>query len=57
MVKNLPTNAGGAGSFPIWEDPLEKEMATPLQYSCPGNPWTEEAGGLQPMRSQESDTI
>ena len=23
---------------PIWEDPLEKEMATPLQYSCPGNP-------------------
>ena len=38
MVKNLSTNAGGAGSFPIWEDPLEKEMATPLQYSCPGNP-------------------
>ena len=21
-----------------WEDPLEKEMANPLQYSCLGNP-------------------
>ena len=21
-----------------WEDPLEKEMTTPLQYSCLGNP-------------------
>ena len=21
-----------------WEDPLEKEMAAPLQYSCLGNP-------------------
>ena len=25
-------------------NPLEKEMA--LQYSCLGNPWTEEPGGL-----------
>ena len=21
-----------------WEDPMEKEMANPLQYSCLGNP-------------------
>ena len=25
----------------------------PLQYSCLGNPWTEEPGGLQPMGSQK----
>ena len=24
----------------------------PLQYSCLGNPWTEEPGGLQSMESQ-----
>ena len=34
MVKNPPANAGDMG----WEDCLEKEMATLLQYSCPGNP-------------------
>ena len=27
-VKNLPANAGDAGSFLGQEDPLEKEMAT-----------------------------
>ena len=27
VVKNLPSNAGDAGSLG-WEDPLEKEMAT-----------------------------
>ena len=34
------------------EDPLEEEMATQLQYSCLGNPWTEEPGGLQSTGSQ-----
>ena len=48
MVKNPPANAGDMG----WEDFLEKEMATLLQYSCLGNPWTEEPGGLQSMGSQ-----
>ena len=33
------------------EDPLEKEMATPL-CSCLENPWTEEPGWLQSMGSQ-----
>ena len=28
----------------------------PFQYSCMGNPWTEEPGGLQPIGSQELDT-
>ena len=27
-VKNAPANAGDASSFPGWEDPLAKEMAT-----------------------------
>ena len=34
------------------EDPLEKEMGNPLQYSCLENPWTKERGGLQSMGSQ-----
>ena len=37
------------------EDPLEKEMAT-YPVFLPGEiPWTEEPGGLQAMRLQESD--
>ena len=36
------------------EDPLEQEMAT--QSSCLENPWTEEPGGLQFMRSQSDTT-
>ena len=28
----------------------------PLQYSCLGNPWTEEPGGLQCMESRKSWT-
>ena len=38
-----------------WEDPLEKEMANSsiLAWEIP---WTEEAGRLQPVGSQESQT-
>ena len=32
-----------------WEDPLEKEMASPLQYSCLENPIDRGAGRLQSM--------
>ena len=35
-----------------WEDPLEKEMATHSNILSWRNPWTEEPGGLQSMRSQ-----
>ena len=39
MVKNLPTNAGDAGSIPRWgRDPLEKGNGNPLHHSCLGNP-------------------
>ena len=34
MVKNPPASAGDAGSIPGQEDPLEEEMAKPLQYAC-----------------------
>ena len=38
MVKNLPTNAGDAGSIPqVGRSPGEGNDS-PLQYSCLGNP-------------------
>ena len=39
-----------------WKDPLEKEMATLSSILAWRIPWTEEPGGLQSMRLQESDT-
>ena len=35
-----------------WEDPLEKEMATPSSILAWIIPWTEEPGRLQSMGSQ-----
>ena len=56
VVKNPPANAGDAGLIPWSEDPLEK--ATPLQYSCPGNP-TDRGAWRAPVTgiAKESDTI
>ena len=34
MVKRLPAMRETWVRSLGWEDPLEKEMATPLQYSC-----------------------
>ena len=62
----LPFGSDGKNSLAmqetqVWslgqEGPLEKEMAKPLQYSCLGNPWTKEPGGLQPMGSQKSQDM
>ena len=39
-----------------WEDTLEKEMATHSSILAWEISWTEEPGGLQSMRFQESDT-
>ena len=41
------------------EDPMEKEMASPLQYSCLGIPRTEKPGSLCTVHgvSKELDTI
>ena len=39
-----------------WEVPLEKGRATHSSFLAWRIPWTEEAGGLQPMGLQSSDT-
>ena len=49
MVGNTPANAGDMGSIPEWEDPLEKERATPSSILPWETPWTEEPGALQSM--------
>ena len=53
VVKNPPTNAEtremsilGSGRFP------GGRYGNPFQYSCLGNLWTEEPGGLQSIGSQ-----
>ena len=55
MVKNLPT----VQEIPVQslgqKGPLEKEMATHSNNLAQRIPWTEEPGGLQSMRLQESD--
>ena len=38
MVKNLLAMQETQVQSQGWEDPLEKGMATPLQYSCLENP-------------------
>ena len=57
-VKNPLANAGDtrdAGLIP-WLGRLPGGgNGKTLQYSCLGNPWTEELGGLQTMVSQKSD--
>ena len=54
-VKNLPP----VQETWVWslgpEDPLEKEMATHSSILAWKILWTEERGGIQSMRSQESD--
>ena len=56
MVKNL------AAMLETWvhsmgqEDPLEKGMVTLSSILAWKIPWTKEAGGLQPMALQRSDT-
>ena len=46
MEKNLPAVQE------IWEDPLEKGMATHSSILAWEIPWTEEPGGLQSIGSQ-----
>ena len=54
MVKNRPVGAGEAaeaGSIPVQEDPLEKEMATHSSILAWKIPWTEEPSGLYSVGS------
>ena len=60
MVKNLPDNAGDAGSIPgLGRSPGDKN-GNPLQYSCLGNPmdggaWLATVHGVAKNRTRLSD--
>ena len=56
MVKHLPTMWETWVQFLVWEDLLEKEMATHSSTLAWKIPWTEEPGGLQFMESLKSQT-
>ena len=62
MVKNLPANAGDAGSIPGSGRSPEEGNGNPLQCSSLENPLDKkkkkktEPGGLQSMGPKESDT-
>ena len=52
LVKNLPTMRETRVRSLGWEDPLEEGMAMHSSILAWRILWTEEAGGLQSMRSQ-----
>ena len=47
VVKNPPASAGGTGSIPGWEAPLEEGTAAQASILALEIPWTEKHGGLQ----------
>ena len=51
-VKNPPAKQKTQLQSLVWEDPLEKEMATHSSILAWEIPWTEEPGGLQSMGLQ-----
>ena len=51
-VKHLPTMRETRVRSLVWEDPLEKELATHSSILAWRIPWTEEPGRLQSMGSQ-----
>ena len=53
MVKNLPANAGDAGSIPEWGRSPGKGNGNPLQYSCLENPM--DRGAWRPWGHKELD--
>ena len=50
--KESACNVGDVGSIPRSKRSPGERNGNPLQYSCLGNPLTEEPGGLQTMGSQ-----
>ena len=56
MVKNLPASAGVTGLISGLRRPPGEGIGNPLQFSCLGNPWSEEPSRLQSMGLQELDT-
>ena len=56
VVKNPPSNVGKTGLIPELGRFLQKEKATHSSILAWEIPWTEEAGGLQSMEWQNSQT-
>ena len=56
MVKNLPVVQRTWVQSLVWEDPLERGMATHSTVLAWRIPWTEEPGRLQSWGHKESDT-
>ena len=56
LVKNLPAIRETLVRSLGWEDPLEKEMTTHSRILAWEIPWIEEAGRLQSMGTQKSET-
>ena len=56
VVKNPPVQQEMWIQSLVWEDPLEKEMATYSSILAWEIPWTEEPGGLESTGSQKSRT-
>ena len=56
MVKNLPAMWETQVRCLVWEDPLEKGMATHSSVLAWRIPWTEEPSRLSPWDSKESDS-
>ena len=54
VVKNPTANAGDTGLFPESGRSSGERNGAPLQYSCLGNPWTEESVRLLSIGSQKS---
>ena len=54
-VKNLPAMKETGILSLVWEDPVEKEMATDFSILAWKIPWTKKPDRLQSMGSQESD--
>ena len=55
MVKNLPANAGHAGSIPGPGRSPGDGNSSPVQYSCLGNPMDRGAWGATIWGHKESD--
>ena len=56
VVKNLPADAGDAGSIPGSGRSTGEGNANPLQYSCLGDPMDRGAWQATLQRVKESDT-
>ena len=55
MVKNLPAKQVTGVQSLGWEDPLEKEIATPSSIFAWEIPWAQKSLGYSPWGNKESD--